>query len=742
MGWFRKSSSSRKESSEGSNRSAASHDDGASDEQPTFSSAPKAPTRRMTKSDKALMATSQWSAMSKLKLEDPVSLADSKACVLQGVVAYVGEVDFTDGVWVGVQLTGPSVGKGYNDGSVNGKRYFGSVGKKNGVFCHISKIQRRVKTNSGDPEEDRRQQMRQTPKAQLAEIKYVDTLKKEREAALLKQSEEKKKFQLRNKGEPEEKYIQRLKLQSLQELRVSRNEPAEGEELLTLPGPKLKFGSTSSNLCKADYDFMQGLQDAQQNFVLTDPTLPDNPVTFASQAFLNMTEYSLSEILGKNCRFLQGKNTSKQAVARIRLAIEEGSDCSICLLNYRKTGQAFWNEFFITALRDNRGRVKNYIGVQCEVSEEAAAMRNKTAAFIASRSSFSQVPGAVDELAQPDDNFSEIIEEYSPLPEISNPDRYYRSPQPMVMEQVEQQRGVKPIPSIMPGRYGEGTIMQPDVRFRHLQVIRETEDHPSDPPSSIPLNTGGATVSSKPRDPSPTRFDKGKHIGHVLYPGSTYSESNYGDQSQYAESQYAGSQYTGASQYAESQYTGASQYTESQYTGSQYSVSQYSVAPSSIGAYSAGQYIQPFPHHQQQQQNRFSDGMSSVGISSVGGGDGDDHLSRASRSSRGKTEKNQDNSRRTETTRVYDNSSISNDTRSQPSMIQSSISSYAPSKYSFDDQSLGANSEQFLPSNLEAKNYVVFPGMSLTQLEVGWPGEDADGDDTGTHGTGSKAKQE
>ena len=114
----------------------------------------------------------------------------------------------------------------------------------------------------------------------------------------------------------------------------------------------------------------------QQNYCLSDPTLPDNPITFASQAFLNMTGYNLNEILGKNCRFLQGEDTDEYAVYRIRLSIKEGADCHVVLLNYRKDGTPFYNRLFMTALRDTKGRVKNYLGVQCEVSEAVAKRIN------------------------------------------------------------------------------------------------------------------------------------------------------------------------------------------------------------------------------------------------------------------------------------------------------------------------------------------------------------------------------
>lgn len=78
-------------------------------------------------------------------------------------------------------------------------------------------------------------------------------------------------------------------------------------------------------------------------------------------------------MLGRNCRFLQGPETDPKAVEKIRRSIEEGADMSVCLLNYRVDGTTFWNQFFISALRDAAGNITNYVGVQCKVSDQYAA---------------------------------------------------------------------------------------------------------------------------------------------------------------------------------------------------------------------------------------------------------------------------------------------------------------------------------------------------------------------------------
>ena len=114
-------------------------------------------------------------------------------------------------------------------------------------------------------------------------------------------------------------------------------------------------------LVRSDYSLMQCLMAGQRCFVLSDPTLPDNPIVFATPDFYKLTGYTSKEVLGRNCRFLQGPGTDKKSVEVIRRAIATGSDATVCLLNYKSDGTPFWNQFFIGALRDAENNIVNFV---------------------------------------------------------------------------------------------------------------------------------------------------------------------------------------------------------------------------------------------------------------------------------------------------------------------------------------------------------------------------------------------
>jgi PAS domain S-box-containing protein len=112
----------------------------------------------------------------------------------------------------------------------------------------------------------------------------------------------------------------------------------------------------------------RAIQAVTQGILITDPGQPDNPIVYASPGFLRLTGYEAEEVLGRNCRFLQGKDTDPAAVARVREAVRDGGPCSVELLNYRKDGAPFWNELSISPILDAAGRLTHFVGAQADVT--------------------------------------------------------------------------------------------------------------------------------------------------------------------------------------------------------------------------------------------------------------------------------------------------------------------------------------------------------------------------------------
>ncbi|KAH6804227.1 phototropin 2 [Perilla frutescens var. frutescens] len=124
-------------------------------------------------------------------------------------------------------------------------------------------------------------------------------------------------------------------------------------------------------------DLATTLERIEKNFVITDPRLPDNPIIFASDSFLELTEFTREEILGRNCRFLQGPETDQATVSKIRDAIREQKEVTVQLINYTKSGKKFWNLFHLQPMRDQKGELQYFIGVQLDGSDHVEPLRNR-----------------------------------------------------------------------------------------------------------------------------------------------------------------------------------------------------------------------------------------------------------------------------------------------------------------------------------------------------------------------------
>lgn len=114
--------------------------------------------------------------------------------------------------------------------------------------------------------------------------------------------------------------------------------------------------------------FAAAVRATRMPMLITDPRQPDNPIVFANDAFLGLTGYTRDEVLGNNCRFLQGPDTDPQAVTTIRQAVQTQHDVNVDILNYRKDGTAFWNALYISPVTDEHGSLLFFFASQLDVT--------------------------------------------------------------------------------------------------------------------------------------------------------------------------------------------------------------------------------------------------------------------------------------------------------------------------------------------------------------------------------------
>ena len=107
--------------------------------------------------------------------------------------------------------------------------------------------------------------------------------------------------------------------------------------------------------------------------ILTDYHLPDNPIVYSNQAFLDLTGYEMDEIIGRNCRFLQGDDTEKPGVGELHDAVINGTHARTVLKNYTKDGKVFYNDLLISPIRDTSGDITHFMGMQLDITERIEA---------------------------------------------------------------------------------------------------------------------------------------------------------------------------------------------------------------------------------------------------------------------------------------------------------------------------------------------------------------------------------
>ena len=118
---------------------------------------------------------------------------------------------------------------------------------------------------------------------------------------------------------------------------------------------------------------------------LTDPNQPDNPIVYANAAFLRLTGYPADEVLGRNCRFLQGPRTDPAAIEEMTGTMRRGEPSIVEVVNYRRDGTPFWNALHIAPIHDEAGRLRYFFGSQWDVSEVRVARADLSVARTVAR---------------------------------------------------------------------------------------------------------------------------------------------------------------------------------------------------------------------------------------------------------------------------------------------------------------------------------------------------------------------
>jgi PAS domain S-box-containing protein len=135
--------------------------------------------------------------------------------------------------------------------------------------------------------------------------------------------------------------------------------------------------------------FAAAFKATRMPMIVTDPNQHDNPIIFCNSAFENLTGYSNDELIGTNCRLLQGPGTSRETVQKIRDAVAQGRDIAVDILNYRRDGSTFWNALFVSPVRDDDGRIVYFFASLLDFSTvkgreaELAAARHEAEAAVA-----------------------------------------------------------------------------------------------------------------------------------------------------------------------------------------------------------------------------------------------------------------------------------------------------------------------------------------------------------------------
>jgi PAS domain S-box-containing protein len=168
--------------------------------------------------------------------------------------------------------------------------------------------------------------------------------------------------------------------------------PHRYDAVITLPQPPAQLAGQLSLLLYTHRSFALRYHNALEELHLNrrifrsvtsgisvaNALLPDMPLTYVNPAFEVMTGYALEEVVGRNCRFLQGEDQDQAPITLLREAIQDRREVTVVLKNFRKDGTSFWNELSLSPVRNREGEVTHIVGIQTDVTarvEFEAALR-------------------------------------------------------------------------------------------------------------------------------------------------------------------------------------------------------------------------------------------------------------------------------------------------------------------------------------------------------------------------------
>lgn len=135
------------------------------------------------------------------------------------------------------------------------------------------------------------------------------------------------------------------------------------------------------------------VESSRSPLILTDYLRDDNPIIYSNQAFLELTGYDMDDVIGHNCRFLQGEDTDQDTIAELRDAVKYSKSVRVTLKNYKKDGTPFWNDLLMSPITDASGKTTHFLGMQLDITERIEtqnSLRAKTAELEASNKELEQ----------------------------------------------------------------------------------------------------------------------------------------------------------------------------------------------------------------------------------------------------------------------------------------------------------------------------------------------------------------